>query len=369
MSYTDPRPEESLAREQKPCTAEAIELHMQKHNITPAKADRRITRKLCLLLLRILKRLSMSVENQQQPAYPRSALYFMDKLEDTFGRNCAETTWTDSHHVLDAMQSNVPSNDDLRIVCENLYVMQLRGARLKGTTRGVAEHIRSLLAIHRIPATLIPKLPKYKDVLKPFSSLTAYHTAFPAILDMNGEPVTAIEPDTFAQDSLTKLTLEILVPMYDGKKMQALSSTGISILTDYQFVSEVFPEVERLYALEWYKKPEGKTTTCTADGSTAITTTELSADEVLEFQRQHKVAKELFYKNYAEECFKKNMVLYCWTDKQLLDKIICHPYMNDMSVRLFYFNAGVDCTKTIPKKSVYLLKSELLHLVRCPGHQ
>ena len=60
----------------------------------------------------------------------------------------------------------------------------------------------------------------------------------------------------------------------------------------------------------------------------------------------------------ARQFFEKNVILFVYTEGNLLDKISMQPMVQDQAARLFVYNAGADCTKDPPRYlSPYRMKA------------
>ena len=112
--------------------------------------------------LRILRRLASATVDANNPTYEYSALYFLDKNEETFGRKAEESLMQESCRTLDNFQASLPDLSDLRNACEALHILQLRGHKVKLTGRSVTEQARALVHYNKIPNTLIPRFPVYE---------------------------------------------------------------------------------------------------------------------------------------------------------------------------------------------------------------
>ena len=103
------------------------------------------------LHLRVLRRLSMAVLDPAQPKYEYSGLYYMDRNEEIFGRLAPQMFMQEAPRIFDAFQSSVTDLNDLRLACENLHVLWLRGSQLKLSLRTVQETARCLPLYTKIP--------------------------------------------------------------------------------------------------------------------------------------------------------------------------------------------------------------------------
>ena len=73
--------------------------------------------------LRILRRLASATVDANNPTYEYSALYFLDKNEETFGRKAEECLMQESCRYLDNFQASLPDLSDLRNACEALHIL------------------------------------------------------------------------------------------------------------------------------------------------------------------------------------------------------------------------------------------------------
>ena len=99
--------------------------------------------------LRVLRRLSMAVENQANPCYDGSALMFFERLEELWGRKSVQTTMNENLRTLDAFQAALPDLDDLRNAAETYFILLLRGAPVRIGVRNVAENARALVMYNK----------------------------------------------------------------------------------------------------------------------------------------------------------------------------------------------------------------------------
>ena len=152
---------------------------MDQHKMTFGSADSTMTVATIRLHLRILRRLSLAVLDTGAPAYKDSALYYFDRNEEIFGRKGTQVALQENCRSFDSFQSALPNLDDLREASKNLHLLLLRGYNIKLTGRGIAELARGLVLYSKIPTSLVPRFPRYVDILKPFGSLQAFHKAFP----------------------------------------------------------------------------------------------------------------------------------------------------------------------------------------------
>jgi hypothetical protein len=89
--------------------------------------------------LRILRRASMAVIDSSNPTYEYSALYYLDRNEEVFGRRVQEVAFQESVKYLDSFIAAVPDAGDLRNTVETVHYLLLRGVQLKLTGRSTAE--------------------------------------------------------------------------------------------------------------------------------------------------------------------------------------------------------------------------------------
>ena len=84
-----------------PCDAVALEKLFKDGKVVFATSETSLTAKSIRTALRCMRRLSHAVLDKTTPGYHRSALFYLESLEDIFGRRVTETTILDSLHVLD----------------------------------------------------------------------------------------------------------------------------------------------------------------------------------------------------------------------------------------------------------------------------
>jgi len=123
------------------------------------------------LHIRVLRRLSMAVNDQADPKYEDSALFFFDKNEEIFGRKASQTAMQESGKSFDAFQSAIPDLNDLRSAAETFHVMLLRGYHCKVSAREVGNFARAVVLMTKIPSALIPRFPLFVDLLAVYTSL------------------------------------------------------------------------------------------------------------------------------------------------------------------------------------------------------
>ena len=106
------------------------------------------------LHLRVLRRASFAVLDQSQPKYEDSALYWLDRNEELWGRKGHQVAMQETSKSIDMFTSCIPDLSDLRLVCETLHVMFLRGYNIKPMGRQTAEVAKAILLMCKIPKAL-----------------------------------------------------------------------------------------------------------------------------------------------------------------------------------------------------------------------
>jgi hypothetical protein len=315
-------PEDDLRNNGKEQNATVVAETMKNANIKYSSTDNAMTDKNVRMHLKILRRLSVACVSQTNPQYKDSALFFADKIEDVFGRTSGCSAVINHHHVMDQFQSSIHDLADLRIVFENLFTVFLRGYNVKLSHRTASDSARVLLNMNKLPQQLLPKLPAYQALLKPFASLSAFHKHFPVGLDAEGED---IDPDkcpdipSFSQESLDSLINDILVPMFKNKKYQTLSGKNGPLAMD--FVVEVLPTIERNYELECAQRAQTEAGKTNFDEVPVIADDNLTEKEVELYTKQWADWKDNYLGEVASDIIKKNLVPLCWDDSRLLQKV------------------------------------------------
>ncbi|CAJ1443165.1 unnamed protein product, partial [Effrenium voratum] len=195
------------------------------------------------------QRLSLAVLDPSSPAYPESALYFFDRNEEIFGRKAPQVLLQESTRTFDCFQSALPNLDDLRMAATNLHILLLRGYNVKMSQRGIGELAKGLVLYSKIPAALIPRFPKYTDLLAHFVDFKTFHLKYPVNLSLEGTAVDDCpEYPVFASESLDKMLNEVLVPLYTFKKHSGVLGGGAPL--SIAWVKAILPELEQIYAQE-----------------------------------------------------------------------------------------------------------------------
>ena len=140
--------------------------------------------------IRILRRLSLAVENPAAPTYQNSALYYLERNEGMFGRRSPELVVQESARYLGQFQAALPELADLRNAAETWHILNLRGCAPKVGGRQVVEHARALAMYSRVPASLVPRFPRYAPMLEEFLGPKEFHEAFPVRLNFDGTPLS-----------------------------------------------------------------------------------------------------------------------------------------------------------------------------------
>lgn len=329
-------------------------------SLTFASNETTMSLKNVRLHLRIFRRLSLAVENQAQPAYEGSALWYFDRNEELFGRRSAEAGLQESTRWLDAFQASLVDLSDLQVAAKNLHILLLRGTVLKLCGRQVTEHARALVLYTRVPQALLPRFPVYKPMLESFEDLEAFHKSWPAGLHPDGTAVdTSAVPayPIFAQESLEKLVQEVLLPTLQGKRHNALMSGGPALAV--QYVKDALPELERLYAVETApamaktgnRRPAGETNDGGREEDDDSDVGVISEEEGAALLKEYKKATDTLLNTMAEDFVSRNVIFFNreMHGKSLAEKIGAQPMIQDGASRLWFFNAGLDCTRDPPR--------------------
>jgi hypothetical protein len=120
-------------------SAQSVMALLVKKNIKFANQETMMTLHLVRSHLRILRRASMAVSDTSNPTYEYSALYYLDRNEEVFGRRVQEVAFQESVKYLDGFIAAIPDAGDLRNTMETVHYLLLRGVQLKLTGRSTAE--------------------------------------------------------------------------------------------------------------------------------------------------------------------------------------------------------------------------------------
>lgn len=143
-----------LERSNKPSTAADLVKYFEDRGIKFANADTIMKIYGVRLHLRVLRRLSLAVLDPAQPKYEYSGLYYMDRNEELFGRLSPQMSMQEAPRIFDSFQSSLSDLNDLRMACENLHVLWLRGSQLKLSLRTVQDTARCLPLYSKIPKAI-----------------------------------------------------------------------------------------------------------------------------------------------------------------------------------------------------------------------
>ena len=313
------------------------------------------------LHLRILRRLSLAVLDPSSPAYPESALYFFDRNEEIFGRKAPQVLLQESTRTFDCFQSALPNLDDLRMAATNLHILLLRGYNVKMSQRGIGELAKGLVLYSKIPAALIPRFPKYTDLLAHFVDFKTFHLKYPVNLSLEGTAVDDCpEYPVFASESLDKMLNEVLVPLYTFKKHSGVLGGGAPL--SIAWVKAILPELEQIYAQECARESMSLSGTKSTAGVDNLQESESSVpvtdEEAKELEGLYEKKKADCLTTMATEFVHKNAVLLHWNQNQVIDQLMAHPLCQDGAAKLFTWQAGLDATKDpMGRQSVYRMKA------------
>ncbi|CAJ1436313.1 unnamed protein product [Effrenium voratum] len=317
--------------------ATALMDYMDHYRITWASGESKMTVSNIRLHLRILRRLSLAVLDPSSPAYPESALYFFDRNEEIFWPQGAAGA---------AARSALPNLDDLRMAATNLHILLLRGYNVKMSQRGIGELAKGLVLYSKIPAALIPRFPKYTDLLAHFVDFKTFHLKYPVNLSLEG---TAVDD---CPESLDKMLNEVLVPLYTFKKHSGVLGGGAPL--SIAWVKAILPELEQIYAQECARESMSLSGTKSTAGVDNLQESEKPRN--LRVSTKKKKADCLT--TMATEFVHKNAVLLHWNQNQVIDHLMAHPLCQDGAAKLFTWQAGLDATKDpMGRQSVYRMKA------------
>lgn len=248
------------------------------------------------LHMRLLKRFSMAVVDAANPSHTQSALYYMERNEEVFGRRTAETAMQESARALDAFQSALPDPSDLRIACENLHIVNLRGHSIKTLGRHTAEAAKALVLYNKIPQALLPRFERFSSLLTDYSSFKEFHTKYPVGRMLDGTVVeTTAKPSMpiFASETMDKLMSDVLWPLFSFKKHAALSGGGGAL--GLPFVKDLLPQLEQMYSSE-VSAATMKVQPAPTPGSAAEDMSPVTEEEAASLRR-------VFLKDCSGRCF------------------------------------------------------------------
>ena len=329
------------------------------YKIKWADNDTKMTIQNVRLHLRILRRLSMAVVDETAPSYQDSALFFFDRNEELWGRKSSEVLLQENTRSLDTFQAALPNLQDLRTASECLHILLLRKANIKLVGRGIADLAKGLALYNRIPEALVPRFPKYKDLLSDFSCFRNFHQKYPFGRDFNGTEIEdTAELPVFAAESLEKLTSEILIPVFMGKKHSSLLGGGAAL--GVGFVKAILPDLELLYNQECASdsmRVNAHSATATQVQGDSDMATPVTQEEAKELESLYQKKKQIELNNMATEFLNKNGFMLLWGQK-VVDDLSAHALLKDGAAKLFMWNAGLDATKDPPgKMSCYRMKA------------
>ena len=118
--------------------------------------------------------------------------YYLDRIEEHFGRRNVKCTVLESVRGLDAFQAALGNLSELRQAAENLFVLLLRGCPIKMLGKNVTEQVRACSYYTSVPRSLIARFPRYEALLANMKSLKLFHEAYPIAFHLDGTPV---DPD------------------------------------------------------------------------------------------------------------------------------------------------------------------------------
>jgi hypothetical protein len=94
---------------------------MGKYNIRFASKESEMSLDTIRRHMRILRRFA-AAGDPSTGQYDGSALYYIDKLEEIYGRRAEQTQLQESVRYLDSFQSALPDQQDLAAAAEDIYI-------------------------------------------------------------------------------------------------------------------------------------------------------------------------------------------------------------------------------------------------------
>ena len=95
---------------------------MGKYNIRFASKESEMSLDTIRRHMRILRRFAAAGVDQSTVQYDGSALYFIDKLEEIYGRRAEQTQLQESVRSLDSFQSALSEQQDLVAATEDIHI-------------------------------------------------------------------------------------------------------------------------------------------------------------------------------------------------------------------------------------------------------
>ena len=220
-----------------------------------------------------------------------------------------------------------------------------------------------IIIISKVPQALVCRFPGYKNNLEPFASFANFHANFPVNLKVTGVPVDASdrqEYPVFAQESVEKLTQNILIPLYTGKKMSTLMVGDKISPLQIGFVQDALPELDRMYKMELKPTHAHGDTGMPVNNSSYEALDEITEAEGLKLKKEFQRRSDEFMDDLALKILKQNVVFFHNGESGLLDKVAGLAMIKDGAVRLWSFNAGLQATQE-PRKhhSIYRMKAAM----------
>ena len=233
-------------------TAADMEKFMTNHKIEFASNNTQMSLYNIRLHLRVYKKVANAVADPLKPQHEDSALHWFERNEELWGRRATQCTLQEQPRVLDTFTSSFSDAMDLRAAAQTLHVMQLRNYNVKSSVKLVAETAKALPYYVKIPEALIKRYSKYEDLLKPYSSLHAFHEAHPLGTLSTGSPVRPEDQKAlpiYASEFLDVLFNDLLLPLFQFKKHASLLGTSSAPLA-IPFVKDALCTLDVHYARE-----------------------------------------------------------------------------------------------------------------------
>ena len=100
--------------------------------------------------LRVLRRFSLAVADEVNPAYEKSGLYYLEKCQEIWGRRTPQTALNENIRHLDAFQAGALDLSDLQIACETHFHILLRGNNVNIKEKSIAPYVRACILYTKV---------------------------------------------------------------------------------------------------------------------------------------------------------------------------------------------------------------------------
>ena len=162
----------------------------------------------------------------------------------------------------------------------------------------------------------------------------------------------------FAQESLDKLTTQVMIPLFTYKRHSAVLGGGSPL--GCAFVKNLLPELENMYQQEQAREAmaQGGAVANALPPADSKSEEPVTEDEAAALRKSFDEKYEDLMANMAQEYLASNCLLLTWTSPTLVDSLTGHPLTKDGASKLFMWQAGLDAT-TGPsgRNSIYRMKA------------